>query len=195
MGGLITVAAEQLIVVGLGNPGATYAGTRHNVGAMVADTLAARLGSRFKAHKSGADIVESRVDGAKVVVAKPRTYMNLSGGPVAALCRFFKVAPPSVIVMHDELDLPYGTIRVKQDGGEGGHNGLRSISASLGSKDYLRVRFGIGRPPGRMDPADYVLREFSAAERAELGVGLEEAADAVQMLITDGLLATQNRLH
>jgi PTH1 family peptidyl-tRNA hydrolase len=130
-----------------------------------------------------------------VVVAKPRTYMNLSGGPVSALCRFFKVAPTSVIVVHDDIDLPYGTIRVKQGGGEGGHNGLRSISASLGSKDYQRVRFGVGRPPGRMDPADFVLRDFSAAERAELGVGREEAADAVQMLITDGLLATQNRLH
>jgi PTH1 family peptidyl-tRNA hydrolase len=189
------VAAEQLIVVGLGNPGATYAGTRHNVGAMVADVLAARLGARFRAHKSGADVVESRIAGSRVVVAKPRTYMNLSGGPVAALSRFFKVAAPSVIVVHDDLDLPYETIRVKQGGGEGGHNGLRSISAALGSKDYQRVRFGVGRPPGRMDPADYVLREFSAAERADLGVGLEQAADAVEMIITDGLLATQNRLH
>lgn len=189
------MAAEQLIVVGLGNPGASYTGTRHNVGAMVADVLAARLGARFKAHKSGADIIESRIAAARVVVAKPRTYMNLSGGPVAALSRFFKADPTHVIVVHDELDLPYGTVRVKQGGGEGGHNGLRSISASLGTKDYLRVRFGVGRPPGRMDPADYVLREFSAAERADLGVGLEEAADAVEMLITDGLLATQNKLH
>ena len=189
------MAAEQLLVVGLGNPGATYSGTRHNVGAMVADVQATRLGARFKAHKSGADIVESRLAGARVVVAKPRTYMNLSGGPVAALSRFFKVAPASLIVIHDDIDLPYGAIRVKQDGGEGGHNGLRSISAALGTKDYLRVRFGVGRPPGRMDAAEFVLREFTAAERADLGVGLEEAADAVEMLITDGLLATQNRLH
>ncbi|HEY7814411.1 MAG TPA: aminoacyl-tRNA hydrolase, partial [Nakamurella sp.] len=149
----------------------------------------------FKAHKSGADIVEARIGGARVVLAKPRTYMNLSGGPVAALSRFFKVPPPSLIVVHDDIDLPYGVVRVKQDGGEGGHNGLRSISASLGTKDYVRVRFGVGRPPGRMDPAEYVLREFSAAERADLGIGLEDAADAVEMLISDGLLATQNKLH
>jgi peptidyl-tRNA hydrolase, PTH1 family len=194
-GSRVVVATEQLIVVGLGNPGATYTGTRHNVGAMVADVLATRLGARFKAHKSGADIVEARIGGARVVLAKPRTYMNLSGGPVAALSRFFKVPPPSLIVVHDDIDLPYGVVRVKQDGGEGGHNGLRSISASLGTKDYVRVRFGVGRPPGRMDPAEYVLREFSAAERADLGIGLEDAADAVEMLISDGLLATQNKLH
>jgi PTH1 family peptidyl-tRNA hydrolase len=121
--------------------------------------------------------------------------MNVSGGPVSALARFFKTGPDALIVVHDELDLPYGTIRVKQGGGEGGHNGLRSISAYLGTRDYLRVRFGIGRPPGRMDPADFVLRDFSAAERADLGVCLEQAADAVEMLLTDGLLATQNRLH
>lgn len=181
--------------MGLGNPGSSYAGNRHNVGAMVADVLAARMGGRFKAHKSGADVVEGRLAGTRAVVARPRSYMNVSGGPVSALARFFKIAPAELIVVHDELDLPYGTVRVKQGGGEGGHNGLRSISAALGTRDYLRVRFGIGRPPGRMDPADFVLRDFSAAERADLGVGLEEAADAVGMLVTDGLAATQNRLH
>jgi PTH1 family peptidyl-tRNA hydrolase len=189
------VPSDQVLIAGLGNPGASYSGNRHNVGAMVADVLAARMGGRFKAHKSGADVVEGRLAGTRAVVAKPRSYMNVSGGPVAALARFFKIAPADLIVVHDELDLPYGTVRVKQGGGEGGHNGLRSISAALGTKDYLRVRFGIGRPPGRMDPADFVLRDFSAAERADLGVGLEEAADAVEMLVTDGLLATQNRLH
>ncbi len=187
--------ADLTLIVGLGNPGPTYAGNRHNVGAMIADVLAARLGGRFRTHKSGADVVEGRLAGLRAVLAKPRSYMNVSGGPVAALARFYKIDPGALIVLHDELDLPYGTIRVKQGGGEGGHNGLRSISSAIGSKDYLRVRFGIGRPPGRMDPADFVLRDFTAAERADLGVELEEAADAAEMLINDGLLATQNRLH
>ena len=189
------MAAEQVLVVGLGNPGPEYAGNRHNVGAMVLDVLAARAGSRFKSHKSGADVVETRLAGTRAILAKPRSYMNLSGAPVITLARFFKIPPESIVVVHDELDLPYGTIRVKQDGGEGGHNGLRSISAALGTKDYQRVRFGIGRPPGRQDPADFVLRDFSTTERSDLGVNLELAADAVEMLISDGLLATQNRLH
>jgi len=186
---------DVTLIVGLGNPGPTYAGNRHNVGAMIADVLADRVGARFRSHRSGADVVEGRLAGARVVLAKPRSYMNVSGGPVAALARFYKVEPGALIVLHDELDLPYGTIRVKQGGGEGGHNGLRSISSAIGSKDYLRVRFGIGRPPGRMDPADFVLRDFSSAERADLGVGVHEAADAAEMLVSDGLLATQNRLH
>ena len=129
------------------------------------------------------------------MVAKTRSYMNLAGGPTSAAARFFKVPADALIVVHDELDLPLGMIRVKQGGGEGGHNGLRSISAVIGTKDYLRVRFGIGRPPGRMDPADYVLRDFSAAERQDLGVELERAADAVESLLTVGLLQTQNELH
>jgi len=186
---------DVTLIVGLGNPGPTYAGNRHNVGAMIADVLATRAGARFRSHRSGADVAEGRLAGFRVVLAKPRSYMNVSGGPVAALARFYKVEPGALIVLHDELDLPYGTIRVKQGGGEGGHNGLRSISSAIGSKDYLRVRFGIGRPPGRMDPADFVLRDFSAAERPELGVGIEEAADAAEMLVSDGLLVTQNRLH
>jgi PTH1 family peptidyl-tRNA hydrolase len=187
--------AEQVLVVGLGNPGPSYAGNRHNVGAMVLDVLSDRVGGRFKSHKSGADVVEGRLAGARVVLAKPRSYMNVSGPTVAALARFFKIDPAEVIVVHDELDLPPATIRVKLGGGEGGHNGLRSISASLGTKDYLRVRFGIGRPPGRMDPADYVLKDFAAAERKELPLELERAADAVELLISDGVLAAQNQLH
>ncbi len=183
------------LVVGLGNPGKQYAGNRHNVGAMVADVLAGRLGAGFKSHKAGADVVEGRLGARRVILAKPRSYMNLSGGATAALAKFFSVVPARVIAVHDELDLPPSTIRVKQGGGEGGHNGLRSISASLGTKDYLRVRFGIGRPPGRMDPADFVLRDFSAAERKDLGVDLEHAADAVELLVEQGLKATQNQLH
>jgi len=189
------VADDRFVVVGLGNPGKTYAGNRHNVGAMIADVLAARMAAGYKSHKSGADVVDGRLAGSRVVLAKPRSYMNLSGGPVAALTRFFSIEPAQVVALHDELDLPYGTIRVKFGGGEGGHNGLRSISAALGTKDYLRVRFGIGRPPGRMDPADYVLRDFSTAERKDLGVDLEHAADAATMLMESGLLVTQNALH
>ena len=189
------MADDRFVVVGLGNPGKTYSGNRHNVGAMIADVLAARMGTGFKSHKSGADVLDGRLAGTRIVLAKPRSYMNLSGGPVAALSRFFSVEPARVVALHDELDLPYGTIRVKFGGGEGGHNGLRSISAALGTKDYLRVRFGIGRPPGRMDPADYVLRDFSAAERKDLAVDLEHAADAATMLMESGLLVTQNALH
>ncbi|MET3805266.1 PTH1 family peptidyl-tRNA hydrolase [Nakamurella sp. UYEF19] len=186
---------EQVLVIGLGNPGPAYSGNRHNIGAMVADLLAERFSGRFKSHKAGADIAEGRLAGIRAVVAKPRSYMNLSGGPTAGLARFFKIPAGDIIVVHDELDLPASVVRVKQGGGEGGHNGLKSISASLGTKDYLRVRCGIGRPPGRMDPADFVLRDFSAAERKELPVDLENAADAAESLIRLGLLETQNRLH
>ena len=189
------MTAETFLVIGLGNPGQQYARNRHNVGAMVADVLAGRVAASFKRHKAGADIVESRIAGSRVVLAKPRSYMNLSGAATAGLVRFFGIEPVRVIAVHDELDLPPATVRVKLGGGEGGHNGLRSISSALGTKDYLRVRFGIGRPPGRMEPADFVLRDFSAAERKELDVDLEHAADAVQSLIEVGLEATQNRLH
>ena len=130
-----------------------------------------------------------------MVLAKPKSYMNESGGPVASLRDFFKVAPGQLVVVHDELDLPYGALRLKLGGGDNGHNGLRSITKSLGSKDYLRVRFGIGRPPGRMDPADYVLRDFSAAERKDLDFEVDRAADAVETLVRDGLEAAQNRYN
>lgn len=183
------------LVVGLGNPGPAYVGNRHNIGAMTVDALAGRLGGRFRSHKAGADICDGTLAGDSVVLAKPRSFMNLSGGPTAGLARFFKIEPDQLIVLHDELDITAGQVRVKQGGGEGGHNGLRSISAALGSKDYLRVRVGIGRPPGRMDAADFVLRDFSSAERKELPLLLELAADAVEMLISTGLSATQNRLH
>ncbi|QLY32572.1 aminoacyl-tRNA hydrolase [Nocardia huaxiensis] len=184
------------LVVGLGNPGSEYERTRHNVGFMVADVLAERVGGRFTVHKkSGADLLEARLDGRKVLIAKPRSYMNLSGRPVAALAKFFSVPATEVIAVHDELDLPFGTIRLKRGGGEGGHNGLRSMSQALTTKDYLRVRFGIGRPPGRQDPADYVLKPFSAPERKELPVIVEQAADAVELLLRVGLETAQNQLH
>jgi len=188
--------AEPLLVVGLGNPGPNYAKTRHNLGFMVADILADRMHETFKVHKkSGAEVVTGRLGDRSVVLAKPRSYMNLSGAATAALARFFSIEPDHIIAVHDELDLPPATIRVKSGGGEGGHNGLRSISAALGTKEYLRVRFGIGRPPGRMDAADFVLRDFSAAERKDLDVDLEHAADAVELLVEFGLEATQNRIH
>ncbi|NEW26241.1 aminoacyl-tRNA hydrolase [Nocardia cyriacigeorgica] len=184
------------LVVGLGNPGPEYERTRHNVGFLVADVLAERVGGRFSVHKkSGADLLTARLDGRQVLIAKPRTFMNLSGRPVAALARFFSVPATEVIVVHDELDLPFGAIRLKRGGGEGGHNGLRSVSQALTTKDYLRTRIGIGRPPGRQDPADYVLKPFSAPERKEVPVLVEQAADAVELLLRVGLETAQNQLH
>jgi peptidyl-tRNA hydrolase, PTH1 family len=181
------------LVVGLGNPGPEYADTRHNVGFHVVELLAARAGGgRFSRHKSNADVLEGRLAGRRVVLAKPRTYMNVSGGPVAGLVRYYG---GELVVVHDYLDLGFGVVRLKQGGGEGGHNGLRSISTSLGTKDYLRVRFGIGRPPGRQDPADYVLKRWSAAERKELDVSVELAADAIEALAVEGLEPAQNRFH
>ncbi|MFF0453443.1 aminoacyl-tRNA hydrolase [Nocardia africana] len=192
----MTESPAPVLVVGLGNPGPEYERTRHNAGFLVADVLAERIGGRFTVHKkSGADLLEARLDGRKVLLAKPRTYMNLSGRPVAALARFFSVPPTEVIVVHDELDLPFGSIRLKRGGGEGGHNGLRSISNALSTKDYLRVRFGVGRPPGRQDPADFVLKPFSAPERKEVPVLVEQTADAVELLLRVGLETAQNQLH
>ncbi|MCP2325528.1 PTH1 family peptidyl-tRNA hydrolase [Hamadaea flava] len=189
------------LVVGLGNPGPQYAQNRHNVGFMVADLLAKRVGGSFARKTRGGvvEVAEGRlgygVDAPKLVLAKPLTYMNLSGGPVAALAQFYKVPPAQVVAVHDELDIPYGQIRMKLGGGEGGHNGLRSMSKSLSTKDYLRVRFGIGRPPGRQDPADFVLSDFSGSERKELEFLVDRAADAVESLIVKGLEPTQNAYH
>ncbi|MEV0395850.1 aminoacyl-tRNA hydrolase [Polymorphospora rubra] len=186
------------LVVGLGNPGREYAGNRHNVGFMVADLLAGRIGAKFGRHRRAvADVAEGRLGlgGPRLVIAKPLTYMNLSGGPVAALAQFYKVPPAQVVAVHDELDIAYGQLRAKCGGGEGGHNGLRSMSKSLGTKDYLRVRFGIGRPPGRQDPADYVLSDFSSAERKELEFIVDRAADVVEAVVIRGLEWAQNTYH
>jgi len=192
------VAEARWLVVGLGNPGPTYAATRHNAGFLVLDLLAERNGARFRSHKGRAQVVEGRVGpapGVPAVLAKPSGYMNESGGPVASLRDFFKVPVERLVVVHDELDLPFGTIRLKQGGGDGGHNGLRSVSRSLGTPDYLRVRVGIGRPPGRMDPADFVLKPFSMVETRELPFHVDRAADAVEVLLHDGLSAAQNDVH
>lgn len=184
-----------VLVVGLGNPGPRYAANRHNVGFLVVDELAARIGGKFKAHKAGAEVLEGRLAGRRVALAKPRSFMNLSGGPVVGTARFYKVAPENIVVVHDELDIPFATVRLKLGGGENGHNGLRSISKSLGTRDYLRVRFGIGRPPGRMDPADFVLKDFSPTERKELAFSVDHCADATEALVGKGLEAAQNLFH
>jgi PTH1 family peptidyl-tRNA hydrolase len=189
------VSEPVWLVVGLGNPGPRYAGNRHNVGHMVLDLLAERAGGRFKAHKGRAEVVEGRLAGARAVLAKPMSYMNESGGPTATLRDFYKVPVERVVVVHDELDIPYGALRLKQGGGDNGHNGLRSLTRSLGSKDYLRVRVGIGRPPGRQDAADYVLKDFSSAERKDLAFHVDRAADAVEALVTGPLEAAQNVFH
>jgi PTH1 family peptidyl-tRNA hydrolase len=186
------------LVVGLGNPGPTYAGTRHNVGYLVTDELATRMGGGFRAHKSGrADVVEGRLGGVgpgstRAVLARPRSYMNESGGPVAALTAFYKVAPEHVVAVHDELDLPFDTLRVKLGGGDNGHNGLRSMRQSLGTGDFYRVRVGIGRPPGRQSPADFVLSPYASVERKVLPFQVDRAADAVESLLAAGLDRTQS---
>ncbi|GAB7190197.1 aminoacyl-tRNA hydrolase [Kineococcus sp. NUM-3379] len=193
---------DTWLVVGLGNPGPQYAGNRHNVGQMVLEELAGRAGASFKKHRTGARVAECRLGtlpggrpGPRVVLAAPTSYMNVSGGQVSGLARYYGVEPGALVVVHDELDIPFARVRLKQGGGEGGHNGLRSISTSTGSKDYVRVRVGVGRPPGRQDPADFVLKDFSAAERKELPLLLVDAADAVEAVVTEGLLTAQQRFH
>jgi peptidyl-tRNA hydrolase, PTH1 family len=194
--------SDVWLVVGLGNPGAEYERTRHNVGQMVLDELASRTRGSFKRHRSGARIAEVRLGvlpggapGPRVVLAAPTSYMNVSGGPVAGLANYFDVDLERVVVVHDELDIDFGAVRLKRGGGEGGHNGLRSISKSLGDKNYARVRVGIGRPPGRQDPADFVLKEFSTTEKKELPFLLMDSADAVEKLVVDGLEAAQQKFH
>jgi peptidyl-tRNA hydrolase, PTH1 family len=186
---------ERWLVAGLGNPGPQYAGNRHNCGFMTADVLARRMGARFTRSRSRAMVADGRLASAVVTLAKPLSFMNLSGGPVAAVSAYYKIPVERIVVVHDELDLPFGVLRLKQGGGDGGHNGLRSVTAALGTHDYLRVRVGIGRPPGRMDPADYVLRDFSPAERKLLPEVLERSADAVESLLARGLAAAQNEFH
>lgn len=191
------VSDNTWLVVGLGNPGAQYAGNRHNVGQMVADELASRIGATFKSHKTPSRVAEGFLGPGrpKLVLAKPNSYMNASGGPVSALLKFYSLPIDRLIVVHDELDIPFDTVRLKRGGGHGGHNGLRDIQKAAGSPEFTRVRVGIGRPPGRMDAADYVLRDFAGAEREALPNLLADAADAVESIVTDGLVAAQQRFH
>ncbi|GAA1056626.1 peptidyl-tRNA hydrolase [Agromyces luteolus] len=191
------VSDNTWLVVGLGNPGAQYAGNRHNVGQMVADELAARIGATFKSHKTASRVAEGFLGPGrpKLVLAKPNSYMNTSGGPVSALLKFYSLGADRLVVVHDELDIPFDTVRLKLGGGHGGHNGLRDIQKAAGSPDFTRVRVGIGRPPGRMDAADYVLRDFAGPERAALPNLLSDAADAVEAVVEHGLVAAQQRFH
>ncbi|WP_400999677.1 aminoacyl-tRNA hydrolase [Agromyces sp. GXQ0307] len=191
------VSDNTWLVIGLGNPGAQYAGNRHNVGQMVADELASRVGATFKSHKTPSRVAEGFLGPGrpKLVLAKPNSYMNTSGGPVSALLKFYSLGVDRLIVVHDELDIPFDTVRLKRGGGHGGHNGLRDIQKAAGSPDFTRVRVGIGRPPGRMDAADYVLRDFAGPERADLPNLLSDAADAVEAVVEHGLVAAQQRFH
>lgn len=189
------MSAERWLIAGLGNPGPEYAGTRHNLGYQVADELAGRIGTGFRRHRSRAQIAEGVLAGRPVTLAKPMSFMNASGGPVAALCAFYKITPDRVVVVHDELDLPFGVIRLKLGGGDNGHNGLRSVTSSLHTREYFRVRLGIGRPPGRQDPAAFLLRDFGAAERQQVPGLVADGADAVTVLLAEGLATAQNQVH
>ena len=189
------MTGDRWLVAGLGNPGPPHAGNRHNAGYLTADVLAARAGARFRAGKFRALAAEGRLAGFGVIIIKPATFMNESGVAVGGVRGYYRLPASQIVVIHDELDLPFGIIRLKRGGGDNGHNGLRSVTAHLGTRDYYRVRIGIGRPPGRMDPAAYVLRDFAAPEREELPFLLDRAADAVEMLMTSGLAAAQNAFH
>jgi PTH1 family peptidyl-tRNA hydrolase len=192
------VSEGPFLIVGLGNPGPGYAGNRHNVGAMVLDELAARAGIRLspgKGARARALAGDGRLAGRRVVLARPLTYMNESGGPVRGLLDYHRLPAEDLVVIHDELDIPFSAVRLKRGGGEGGHNGLRSVTRSTGTKEYLRVRVGIGRPPGRQDAADFVLKDFSATERKELDLLIAEAADAAEALVLQGLEVAQNEVH
>ncbi|VEG73517.1 Peptidyl-tRNA hydrolase [Actinomyces slackii] len=196
------VSSDPWLVVGLGNPGPRYARNRHNIGHMVIDVLAGRAGARMSAHKARAHVAEARLGmapggapGPRAILAAPTSFMNVSGGPVKALANYYGVGTDRLLVIHDELDLPAHELRLKRGGGEGGHNGLRSISSVLGAKDYARLRVGVGRPPGRQDPAAFVLSDVPAREREELAVTLERAADAVEQVALLGFEEAQQRLH
>ena len=189
------------LVVGLGNPGPTYAGHRHNVGFLVADELARRTGAAFSTPRGiRAQVAETRLgppgpDQPRLVLVKSRTFMNESGGPVSRLLTYYKVEPTSMVVVHDELDIDPGQLRVKLGGGDNGHNGLRSIRRSLGTGDFYRVRIGVGRPPGRQDPADFLLSNFPASAREDVAVEVQRAADAVESLVENGLERTQSAFN
>ena len=192
------MANDVWLVVGLGNPGPDYAGNRHNVGQMALDVLAARISATFKSHKSNALVAEGRISigGPKVILAKPLSYMNTSGGPVSSLMKFYDVPVSHVLVVHDELDIDAGLVRVKVGGGHAGHNGLRDIIAAVGSPEFARIRVGIGRPPGRQDAADFVLKDFSSTERKDmLPLLLETSADAIEAVVTHGVLEAQQKYN
>lgn len=190
-------SADTWLVAGLGNPGPQYSGNRHNVGAMVVDLLADRLGARFSRHRSTTMLAEARLrpGGPKLVLVRPLSYMNTSGGPVSSAAAYFGIPPERVIVVHDDLDLPFETIKLKADGGHGGQNGVRDIIKALDTPDFVRVRVGIGRPPGRQDAADYVLRDFGTLEKTRLAFVLDDAIEAIELIVDQGLLSAQQKVH
>ena len=189
--------AETWLVVGLGNPGPQYELTRHNIGQLALDVIAERRGARFAQHKANARVAETwlRPGAAKLILAKSNSFMNTSGGPVSQLAKYYGIDADHIIALHDELDIPFDTIKLKVGGGHGGHNGIRDIAKALGTPDFPRVRIGIGRPPGRQDPADWVLSGFGGDQRKQLPSLLTDAADATEMLIEQGMLETQQRFH
>ena len=191
------MTTDSWLVVGLGNPGLGYAANRHNVGEMVVAELGTRMSAKFRRHKANAMVAEVRagLGGPKLILAGTNTYMNVSGGPVANLLKFFTLPADRLIIVHDELDIPFDAVRIKFGGGHGGHNGIRDIVSAVGTADFIRVRIGIGRPPGHQDAADFVLKDFSSTERASLPSVLADAADAVELIATDGLAAAQQKFH
>lgn len=177
------MSSDALLVVGLGNPGPKYERTRHNIGFEAAQELVDRHFGRFSAHKrTNAEVAELNIGGRKVIVAKPRTFMNVSGGAVKALANYFKISPANIVVIHDELDMDFGEVRIRLGGGDHGHNGLRDTTKALGTKDYHRLSCGIGRPPGRMAPAAYVLKPFAKKELDELPIICADAADLIEQI-------------
>lgn len=189
--------SDAWLIVGLGNPGPRYETTRHNVGQLALDVLADRLGAKFSSHRTNSRVAEAFLapGGPKVILAKSNGFMNTSGGPVSALMRYFGVTPERLVVIHDELDIPFDTLKLKRGGGHGGHNGLRDIAKALDTPEFLRVRIGIGRPPGQQNAADYVLQPFRSPEVQALEVLLEDAADATELLVNEGLVSAQQKFH
>ncbi|NBN91373.1 MAG: aminoacyl-tRNA hydrolase [Actinobacteria bacterium] len=192
-------SSNRWLVIGLGNPGKEYEKTRHNVGAALIAEYAKKAGVKFSSHKSRADIAEISIGvGAQrvsLIAATLRCYMNESGGPTSSLANFFKVSNNQIVIAHDELDIPFQSIRIKYGGGDNGHNGLKSVTSGLSSSDYYRIRLGIGRPVGEQDPADFVLKPFSSAERKDLDQFLQKGIDALELLITQGLERAQNSFN
>ena len=190
---------ERWLILGLGNPGPEYANTRHNIGYLVVEEIGKRISGSFLSHKARADVLEGRlgvgIDAPSLILAKAKSYMNESGGPGKALADFYKTPLDRIIVIHDELDLPFEAIRSKLGGGDNGHNGLKSLSKSLGGPGYLRMRMGIGRPQGRQDPADFVLKPVNTEERKVLPLFVDRGSDAVESLLTRGLEETQQRFN
>jgi len=194
-GTVTDVSGDRWLIAGLGNPGPDYATSRHNLGFMVADLLADRMGVSFRRARQQVFAASGKLAGHAVILAKPMSYMNLSGGPVASVGGYYKIPAEQIIIVHDEIDLPFGTIRLKQGGGDAGHNGVKSVTLALRTNNFYRVRVGVGRPPGRREAAHHVLKDFTKAERKELPLLVERAADAVEALLDRGLAAAQNEFH